>query len=107
MHVKRAWDQARRWPLLRFDQDNFDPRRCRDHPQSDKTADAQPNYSVLTHCKGIGAGWTKKGEISGKEYVSRVLAAAEFGPRKLYAYLGRAAYQDDETLYAPIWTPTD
>ncbi len=35
----------------------------------------------------IGAGWMRKGETSGKEYVSLRLAAPEFGPRKLYANL--------------------
>jgi uncharacterized protein (DUF736 family) len=72
-----------------------------------KTADAQPDYRVLTQGIEIGAGWTKKGETSGKEYVSLALAAPEFGPKKLYANLGRAAGQDDENLYALIWNPTD
>jgi uncharacterized protein (DUF736 family) len=44
----------------------------------------------------IGAGWVRTGEMSGKHYVSLVMAALEFGPRKLYANLGRAAGQDDE-----------
>jgi uncharacterized protein (DUF736 family) len=76
-------------------------------PNLSKTADAQPDYRVLTQGIEIGAGWTKKGETSGKEYVSLALAAPEFGPRKLYANLGRAASQDDDTLYALIWNPTD
>jgi uncharacterized protein (DUF736 family) len=76
-------------------------------PNHTKTADAQPDYRVLTQGIEIGAGWTKKGETSGKEYVSLALAAPEFGPRKLYANLGRAAGQDDESLYALIWNPTD
>ena len=49
----------------------------------------------------------KKGETSGKEYVSLSLAAPEFGPKKLYANLGKAAGQDDDSLYAVIWNPTD
>jgi uncharacterized protein (DUF736 family) len=76
-------------------------------PNLSKSADAQPDYRVLTQGIEIGAGWTKKGETSGREYVSLALAAPEFGPRKLYANLGRAAGQDDETLYALIWNPTD
>lgn len=76
-------------------------------PNTSKTADAQPDYRVLTQGIEIGAGWTKKGESSGKEYVSLALAAPEFGPRKLYANLGRAAGQDDENVYALIWNPTD
>ena len=49
----------------------------------------------------------KKGDTSGKEYVSLSLAAPEFGPKKLYANLGKAAGQDDEHLYAVIWNPAD
>ena len=47
------------------------------------------------------------GETSGKEYVSLSLAAPEFGPRKLYANLGRAAGQDDDEAFAVIWNPAD
>ena len=72
-----------------------------------KTADAQPDYRVMTQGIEIGAGWTKKGETSGMEYVSLALAAPEFGPKKLYANLGRAAGQDDDDLFALIWNPTD
>ena len=35
------------------------------------------------------------------------LAAPEFGPRKLYAILGRAAGQDDDDTFAVIWNPAD
>ncbi len=45
------------------------------------------------------------GEISGKPYVSLSLAAPEFGPRKLYANLGRAAGQDDDDALTLIWNP--
>ena len=76
-------------------------------PNTNKTADSQPDYRVLTQGTEIGAGWTKKGETSGKEYVSLSLAAPEFGPKKLYANLGKAAGQDDEQLYAVIWNPAD
>jgi uncharacterized protein (DUF736 family) len=76
-------------------------------PNPNKTTDAQPDYRVLTQGIEIGAGWVKKGETSGKEYVSLALAAPEFGPRKLYANLGRAAGQGDDDLFAMIWNPTD
>ena len=76
-------------------------------PNTNKTTEVQPDYRVLTQGIEIGAGWTKKGESSHKEYVSLALAAPEFGPRKLYANLGRAAGQDDENLYALIWNPND
>ena len=33
------------------------------------------------------------------------MAAPEFGTKKLYANLGRAAGSDDENFYAVIWSP--
>jgi uncharacterized protein (DUF736 family) len=76
-------------------------------PNSAKSADNQPDFRVLTRGYEIGAGWVRKGETSGKEYVSLSLAAPEFGPRKLYANLGRAAGQDDDDAFAVIWNPAD
>ena len=76
-------------------------------PNANKTTDSQPDFRVLTQGTEIGAGWIKKGDTSGKEYVSPSLAAPEFGPKKLYANLGKAAGQDDEHLYAVIWNPAD
>jgi len=35
------------------------------------------------------------------------LAVPEFGPRELYANLGRAAGQDDDGVFAVIWNPAD
>lgn len=72
-----------------------------------KSDDNQPDYRVLSDGAEIGAGWVKTGEASGKEYVSLSLAAPEFGPRTLYANLGRAAGQDDDDAYAVIWNPAD
>jgi uncharacterized protein (DUF736 family) len=76
-------------------------------PNAAKSADIQPDFRVLTQGVEIGAGWVRTGETSGKEYVSLSLAAPEFGPRKLYANLGRAAGQDDEDAFAVIWNPAD
>ena len=76
-------------------------------PNANKTTDSQPDFRVLTQGTEIGAGWTKKGDTSGKEYVSLSLAAPEFGPKKLYANLGKAAGQDDDNVYAVIWNPAD
>jgi uncharacterized protein (DUF736 family) len=72
-----------------------------------KSAENQPDFRVLTQGVEIGAAWIKTGESSGKEYVSLSLAAPEFGPRKLYANLGRAAGQDDDDTFAVIWNPAD
>lgn len=57
------------------------------------------------HNVEIGAGWTKRAESSGQEYVSLSLSDPSFGPQKLYANLGRAAGQDDDDLFAIIWNP--
>ena len=76
-------------------------------PNRSKTSEAQPDYRVYSDGVEIGAGWVRTGETSGKDYVSLSLAAPEFGPRRLYANLGRAAGQDDDTVYAVIWNPAD
>ncbi len=76
-------------------------------PNTAKGAANQPDFRVLTKGYEIGAGWLRTGETSGKEYVSLSLAAPEFGPRKLYANLGRAAGQDDDDAFAVIWNPAD
>ena len=76
-------------------------------PNTSKSAENQPDFRVLTQGVEIGAAWIRTGESSGKEYVSLSLAAPEFGPRKLYANLGRAAGQDDDDAFAVIWNPAD
>ena len=76
-------------------------------PNGHKTADAQPDYRVSAGGVEVGAGWVRRGEMSGKDYVSLSLAAPEFGPRRLYANLGRAAGQDDDDTFAIIWNPAD
>ena len=42
-----------------------------------------------------------------KEYVSLSIAAPEFGPKKLYANLGKAAGSDDKDLCAVILNPNE
>ena len=76
-------------------------------PNASKSSDTQPDYRVLSDGVEIGAGWDKTGGTSGRDYVSLSLAAPEFGPRKLYANLGRAAGQDDDDAFAVIWNPAD
>lgn len=76
-------------------------------PNGRKTAETQPDYRVTAAGVEVGAGWIRRGEMSGKDYVSLSLAAPEFGPRRLYANLGRAAGQDDEDAFAIIWNPAD
>ena len=74
---------------------------------SKKATDNQPDYRVYSQAVEIGAGWVKTGESSGKDYVSLSLSDPAFGPKKLYANLGRAAGQDDESVFAVIWNPAD
>jgi uncharacterized protein (DUF736 family) len=66
-----------------------------------------PDFRVVTQGVEVGAGWIRRGETSGKDYVSLSLTAPEFGPRRLYANLGRAAGQDDDSVFAVIWNPAD
>ena len=72
-----------------------------------KSADVQPDYRIYSDGAEIGAGWIRYSELSGKTYVSLSFAAPEFGPRRLYANLGRAAGQDDDNCYAILWNPMD
>lgn len=76
-------------------------------PNARKSSDTQPDYRVSAGGVEVGAGWVRRGEMSGKDYVSLSLAAPEFGPRRLYANLGRAAGQDDDDAFAIIWNPAD
>lgn len=76
-------------------------------PHTRKSGDTQPDYRVSAAGVEVGAGWVRRGEMSGKDYVSLSLAAPEFGPRRLYANLGRAAGQDDDDAFAIIWNPAD
>jgi len=76
-------------------------------PNKDKTSEHHPDYRVNSEGVEVGAAWIRKSESSGKDYISLSIAAPEFGPRRLYANLGKAAGQDDENVFALIWNPTD
>jgi len=76
-------------------------------PNGRKASDTQPDYRVMAGGAEVGAGWLRRSETSGNDYVSLSLAAPEFGPRRLYANLGRAAGQDDDDSFAIIWNPAD
>lgn len=75
-------------------------------PRRNKTSDKQPDYTVVSDRVEIGAAW-KKTSQSDNEYVSLSIAAPEFGRRKLYANLGKAAGQDDDSVFAIIWNTED
>src|SRR6516225_914033 len=76
-------------------------------PVGEKMSPNQPDYRVVSQGTEIGAGWVRKGQTSGKEYVSLSIAAPEFGAKTIYANLGRAAGQSDPDVYALIWSPQD
>lgn len=76
-------------------------------PNQLKAHDRQPDYRVMANGVEVGAGWNRRSETTGNDYVSLSLAAPEFGPRRLYANLGRAAGQDDDDAFAIIWNPAD
>jgi len=75
-------------------------------PNEHKAHENQPDYRVLSSGIEVGAGWNRRSETTGRDYVSLSLAAPEFGPRRLYANLGRAAGGDDNS-FALIWNPAD
>src|SRR5215471_9662690 len=76
-------------------------------PVGQKLSPNQPDYRVVSQGTEIGAGWIRKGQASGKDYVSLSIAAPEFGAKTIYANLGRAAGQSDPDVYALIWSPQD
>ena len=75
-------------------------------PNDRKANDRQPDYRVTAGDVEIGAGWNRRSETSGNDYVSLAFAAPEFGPRRLYANLGRVPGEKDDR-YAIIWNPAD
>ncbi|MGV2497485.1 DUF736 domain-containing protein [Pelagerythrobacter aerophilus] len=72
-----------------------------------KTSDVQPDYRVYVGDVEIGAGWNRRSEASGRDYVSLSFAAPEFGPRRLYANLVRAAGEKRDDRFAILWNPAD
>lgn len=72
-----------------------------------KTGDIQPDFRVWSDGVECGAGWIRRAEVSGNLYVSLSLEAPEFGLRRLYAKLARAAGQDNPDVYALLWNPVD
>lgn len=72
-----------------------------------KAGDVQPDYRILSEGAECGVGWLRRAEGSGKLFVSLALEAPEFGPRRIYARLERAAGQDNPDVYALAWSPMD
>lgn len=76
-------------------------------PNRSKGRDVQPDYRIWSDDVDIGAGWIRVGRTSGEACVSLALEAPEFGQRRLYANLGRAAGQGNDDCYAILWNPMD
>ena len=76
-------------------------------PNARKANDVQPDYRVYSGDVEIGAGWSRRSETSGNEYISLSLAAPEFGPRRLYANLARAAGDERDDRFVILWNPAD
>lgn len=76
-------------------------------PNRGKDASVQPDYRIWSHDVDVGAGWLRVRRQSGETYVSLAFEPPEFGQRRLYANLGRAAGQDNPDCYAIIWNPMD
>lgn len=72
-------------------------------PNAGKKNDVQPDYRVVSGDVEIGAGWQRRSDASGRDYVSLALAAPEFGPRRLYANL----VPDGEGRFVILWSPAD
>jgi uncharacterized protein (DUF736 family) len=54
-----------------------------------KTNEGQPDYLVFVDGAEVGGAWIRQSRASGCDYVSLSIAAPEFGPRRLYANLGK------------------
>lgn len=66
--------------------------------------EAPPHYRVMSDGAEVGAGWTRRSEITEREYVSLDLAAPEFGPRRIYVTL---APGEGEGCFSLSWIPAD
>ncbi len=77
-------------------------------PNKEKKPDSdQPDFRVYANGAEIGGAWIRQGKETGADYVSVSISAPEFGPRKLFANLGRAAGSESDDEFAVIWNPTE
>ena len=72
-----------------------------------KANSVQPDFRLYSGDVEIGAGWNRRSETSGREYVSLALAAPEFGPRRLYANLVQPAGETRDDRFVILWNPAD
>lgn len=70
-------------------------------PNGAKSSDTQPDYRVVTQGVEIGAGWVRRSESSGNDYVSLGLAAPGSDCTTLVVVCGRAAGWADSGRFVP------
>lgn len=76
-------------------------------PVAEKRVENGPDYMIYSKGTECGAGWIRKGQRSGKDYVSLSFSAPEFG-KGLYANLGQKAGSKDPNEFVMIWNaPTE
>jgi len=69
-------------------------------------ADAGAGQPAAPHPAPLPRRQDRRAESSGRDYVSLSLATPEFGPRRLYANLGRVPGEADDR-FAIIWNPAN
>ena len=68
--------------------------------------DPRPDYRVTSDGFELGAGWNRRSESKGHDYVSLSLATPEFGPRRIYVTLDRESGSTNGD-FALVWIPAD
>ena len=75
-------------------------------PSAPQATGAKPDYRIVSAGIVFGAGWNRRSETSGRDYVSLSLAAPEFGPRSIYVDLTPVPGGGDED-FVLTWIPAD
>jgi len=71
-------------------------------PNQAKTNERHPDFKVLVNNAEIGAGWHRDNKKTGERYLSLSMGDPSFD-QPIHANLGRAAGQDDDSVFAIIW----
>lgn len=61
-----------------------------------------PDFLIYSKAIEIGSAWVRKGQRSGKDYISCAFTAPEFG-KAMYANVGKAAGSKDPTEFVLIY----
>lgn len=75
-------------------------------PNGRKTKEAEPDFRIISRKNGfeLGAGWNRRSQSTGTEYVSVSLSAPEFGT--IYGNIASAP-GDDDGKKVIIWNPAN